>query len=352
MGLWKTLFGGRASPTVDPWEVLKQQAKERARQQRESIEAQPRMRPAEISSRISQLRTIDGAYQSYSKMRRADFCDVIAGAVKAGNFSEDDASTALHLREWVRSGGDVKLSFPEWLEAEGSAHFLDLNRQWLASGDRNISFNDWLAKQEPMEGRMLEDEREEVDGEKKIAPEPKVLMTPWWVKEYEDSEQKTLIRTFEFSGVNTPKGTATLTLKASVDRFRSGKLDLAFSFELSPYKYLNLPGLLPSEKGMSKPPFAVAFIADGKGAGTEASPLVRGAMGIVVMAGVIEDEDMIYMKVQETADVMQCCKTIATGASLNFSVLDYDNTPPVKSPLRIPNDSEFERLYRKLLQSV
>jgi hypothetical protein len=43
------------------------------------------------------------------------------------------------------SGGVARTSLPEWMAAEGDAHFLALNREWLQSGvDRRTTFNEWL----------------------------------------------------------------------------------------------------------------------------------------------------------------------------------------------------------------
>jgi hypothetical protein len=77
-------------------------------------------------------------------MRHADFCDAVTAAVRAGNFSDQDAKHALYAREWVSSGGAWRISLPEWIAAEGLQHFLRLNNEWLRSGEKYTPFNDWL----------------------------------------------------------------------------------------------------------------------------------------------------------------------------------------------------------------
>jgi hypothetical protein len=126
-------------------EVVKDVARRNARRHRQRLDQGARARPEDSAKRIAQFNTIDQIKNAYSEMHRDDFCEVVAGVVGSGKLSDDDASFALYRREWVMSEGDLRLSFPEWLEAEGRERFLWLNREWLQSGLRHTSFNDWLA---------------------------------------------------------------------------------------------------------------------------------------------------------------------------------------------------------------
>ncbi len=137
---------GRAAWKHGDIDVVKQVARENTARQRQTLEQKPRASPEENTAHASHLRNIDDVMNAYVKMKRADFCDVVAAVVRAGNLSDHDATFALHLREWVRCGADLRKSFPEWLEAEGRERILMLNREWLLSGvDPRMSFNEWLA---------------------------------------------------------------------------------------------------------------------------------------------------------------------------------------------------------------
>jgi hypothetical protein len=113
------------------------------RRQALELEKSPRARPAEVTKKATQF-TIDGIWSTYETMGRDDFCDVVIAALKAGNLSEEEASHAIYAREWVLSGGDQRLSFPDWLAAEGRERFALLDREWLTKGvDPRMSFNEW-----------------------------------------------------------------------------------------------------------------------------------------------------------------------------------------------------------------
>jgi hypothetical protein len=118
-----------------------------------AIEKMPRATTAENALRASRLKSTDQLGEYYATMRRADYCDVVAEAVKARNFSDRDAGHALYTREWVRSGGALRMTFPDWMESEAREHILALNTKWLASGLRNTSFHDWLTS-EPLPAEL------------------------------------------------------------------------------------------------------------------------------------------------------------------------------------------------------
>jgi hypothetical protein len=164
MSFWKGL-GSRSNADARPaqenaLEEVKQFARENTARERRALEQQPRASAAANSERIKRLRTIDDVMNVYSKMRHADFCEVVAGAVKAGNFSDHDASFVMYAREWVRCGAAYRTSFPEWMEAEGRGHCLALNTKWLSSGvDPRTSFNDWLASESSVQSEVIEPPR-------------------------------------------------------------------------------------------------------------------------------------------------------------------------------------------------
>jgi len=151
-------------------ELLKQVARENTAKARQALEQKPRATGAENASYAKRLRSVNQLVEAYNTMRHADFCDVVAAAFLAGNFSAQDASHAMYLREWVRCGATVKTSFPEWMEGEGAGHILALNEQWLATGLRNTPFNEWLASEPlPMELVETSDARGTGDAWDKIA---------------------------------------------------------------------------------------------------------------------------------------------------------------------------------------
>jgi hypothetical protein len=81
---------------------------------------------------------------TYSELRRDDFCDVMMTVIKTRTLTREEAALAVRIREWVLSGGDQRLSFPEWVAAESSARMNLLNGEWLGSDvGRRMSFVDW-----------------------------------------------------------------------------------------------------------------------------------------------------------------------------------------------------------------
>ena len=109
MSFWKKLFGGAApQQQVSPWEDIKQVARENEQLRRDALERTPRASPEQMATRVASLRSVDQVHEAYSEMRHADFCDAVAEAVRAGNFSDPDASHALFAREWVLTGGALR----------------------------------------------------------------------------------------------------------------------------------------------------------------------------------------------------------------------------------------------------
>jgi hypothetical protein len=98
---------------------------------------------------VEHVRTGDDVMKAYKEMRREDFCDVVAAVVRARNLSEDDNSLVLHLREWVLSEADLRMSYPEWLAGEGRDRMVSLSNEWVHEClhgvvDRRMSFHKWL----------------------------------------------------------------------------------------------------------------------------------------------------------------------------------------------------------------
>jgi len=120
---------------------------------RQAIEQTSRASVAEIQMKAAQFspKELLGPASAYNTMRRDDFCDVILTALREGSLSEEDATLAVYMREWVLSGGDLRTPFPEWL-ASGEA--LDrlgvLQNEWIRAAFKDaaikrMSFNQWLA---------------------------------------------------------------------------------------------------------------------------------------------------------------------------------------------------------------
>jgi hypothetical protein len=127
-------------------EVVKDVAKRNWLRQRQELDRAPRVSAATLAVQAQRLRTIDDVMNAYNKMRREDFCDVVASVVRGGNLSHDAENMALYFREWVLSKADLQMvSFPEWLETDGRQRILSLNEEWLRTCvDRHMSFNQWL----------------------------------------------------------------------------------------------------------------------------------------------------------------------------------------------------------------
>lgn len=142
------IVGGAALKKGD-METIKQVAHRNWLRERRALDQSPRATAKEITALASEINTVDDVKNAYNALSRGNFSDVVAAAVRANNLPQQDASFALHLREWVRCEADLRLSFPEWLESEGLERFLSLNRQWVTGGaDPGMSFEQWLASAE------------------------------------------------------------------------------------------------------------------------------------------------------------------------------------------------------------
>jgi hypothetical protein len=140
---------GRAGEIVAD---VKQVARENTARRRQAIERTPRASLAEIGLKAAQFSPRDlGPGHLYNIMRRDDFCDVVITALRAGTLPDNDATFAVYLREWVLSGGDIRMSFVEWMESGECLNRIGvLQNEWLsaASNDatvKRMSLNQWLA---------------------------------------------------------------------------------------------------------------------------------------------------------------------------------------------------------------
>jgi hypothetical protein len=154
MSFWKGWSRGTSSnppPAQEsPLDAIKRIAKENSRRERLALEAKPRLNADQIAALVSRIRTLDDVKNAYSTLKGIDFCDVVAAVIKSGKMSSSDMIFTLRLREWVRTGAHLELSFPEWMEAHALSHFQELSDQWLQSGaDPDVTFEEWLCSEPP-----------------------------------------------------------------------------------------------------------------------------------------------------------------------------------------------------------
>jgi hypothetical protein len=141
MGWLRSLFGGRRMSDV---EILKQIAENETDRLRAEMERRPRVSPETIVACSKSFGSLDDIGVVYPQMRRDDFCEAALLALKSEALAEEQFDLVMYTREWVLSGGDKRTIFPAWLQGEGRQRFtVDLNRQWLASGHRTMTFNEW-----------------------------------------------------------------------------------------------------------------------------------------------------------------------------------------------------------------
>jgi hypothetical protein len=349
MSFWKKLFGGDKSPPQETsWDNIKRVGREQEQLRRRVLEGTPRASADEMAARTVILRSIDEVNKAYNEMRHADFCDAITAAVKAGNFSDHDASHALHAREWVSSGGAWRTSFPEWLAAEGRQHFLRLNSEWLRSGEKHTTFNDWLV------GNITP---KATHASPAPRPKPEIKSTDWKATKPPTNNGKwrsqgdKLVCDYEASGVLPPHVKTFLRIECSVSRYLSGKLDTNLYFQVTPYLYLR-PDQEPFEAHLVKAPFMLGLVADGSGQGTEASPLIQGGMFDVNASANEDVPDTAILGIISSRDTMLAVRTLALGTNLTFTLIDYETEPPVKLRLRLTGDTNFSSLYDRLQRSV
>jgi len=356
MSFWEKIFGKASlSPREAAWESIKQEARESEQLRRRSLEQSPRATPKEMAAHIANLRSFDQLIRAYNDMRHADFCDAVTAAVRAGNFSDQDASSALYAREWVSSGGAWRTTLPEWIEGEGRQHFLRLNNEWLRSGEKYTPFNDWLvgivrSKAEPVLPKAAQTIAQETGartgGNEQNGGEPPVQGGKWLI----DGDK--LVCNFELTGLPPPQTTTSLRIECAVSRWDNGVLATYLDFYLTPYLYL-IPDHEPFEPHLVKAPFALGLVADGSGRGTEASPLIEGGMFEVNASGNGEAiPDTAILRIVSSRDTALATGTLALGKNLTLTLIDYETEPPVKLRLRLKGDPNFSQLYERLRGTV
>jgi hypothetical protein len=356
MSFWEKLFGGTPPPPRETaWDSIKREAREEEQRHRRALEQGPRASSEEMTARVANMRSIDLLNRAYSEMRHGDFCDAVTAAVRAGNFSDHDATHALYAREWVSSGGAWRSTLPEWIAAEGRQHFLRLNNEWLMSGEKYTPFNDWLvgitrSKAEPVAPKPAqtiaqETEARTADNEQN-GGEPSVQGGKWRF----DGDQ--LVCNYELTGLPPPQTTTSLRIECAVSRWDNGVLATYLDFYLTPYLHL-IPDQEPFEPHLVKAPFALGLVADGSGRGTEVSPLVQGGIFEVNASGNEETiPDTAILRIISSRDTQHAVRTLALGKDLTLTLIDYDTEPPVRLRLRLPGDRNFASLYERLQRSV
>jgi hypothetical protein len=354
--LWQRLFGRTSSAVREnAWDGVKREARENERRGRRALEQGPRASAEEMAARVANLRSIDQVHKAYNEMRRADFCDAVTAAVRAGNFSDHDATHALYAREWVSGGGAWRTSFPEWIAEEGRRHFLRLNDEWLKSGEKYTPFNDWLvgikkSKPEPPAPKPTETTAQEAEvrtwGRDWKRIEPPVQNGKWRL------ERGGLVCNHELPDLLRSQGAADLRIECAVSRWDNGVVAIYLSFHLTPYLDL-LPDQEPFEPHLVKAPFVLGLVADGSGLGTEASPLLQGGM-FEINASANEDKpNTAVFSIISTKDTMLAARTVALGSDLTFTLVEHDIIPAsVRLHLRLPGDRGFASLYQRLQKSV
>ncbi len=166
-------------------------------------------------------------------------------------------------------------------------------------------------------------------------------------------ENRHLVRTYEFSGLPPPQPPTTLKIEIflQMDPLEQFSTRIAYpnlDIHLRPYRYLLRPPRKRFPDHFVTPPFRVGLRAAGSGAGTQASPLIQGnILGFEVSAWE-EAPDAAVLSPQGDADVLDAIRTISLGKDLSFTILDGKTQPPVKLRLQLPNDREFQKLYKKL----
>jgi hypothetical protein len=287
MGFWSSLFGKPARPERQAVSAFDQAAIEETRRRRRALEQGPRATSEQLESEVERLRSINQLQLAYNHLRHADFCDAVAEAVRRGNFSEDDATHAIHMREWVSSGGAWQGTFPEWLATEGRQHFLKLNGEWLRSGKKHTTFNDWLiggptAKAVPPATEPVPASPKDSWGGGWNTAESQVADGRW------REEDGRLVCDHQVTTVLPQQIATSVRMGCSVSRYLNGTLDTNLWCELTPYLYL-MPDDEPFEPHLVKAPFALGLVADGTGRGTERDPLIQGGV-FEVNASASEDE--------------------------------------------------------------
>jgi hypothetical protein len=143
MGWLSSLFGAKK---MSDWEIVKQIGENETDRLRAAMERRPRVSQETIVACSKRFNSLEEIGVLYPQMRRDDFCEAELLALKSGTLAEDQFNLVMYTREWVLSGGDKRTIFPVWLQGEGRQRFtVELNRQWLASGHRTMTFTEWYA---------------------------------------------------------------------------------------------------------------------------------------------------------------------------------------------------------------
>jgi len=350
MGFWSSLFGRSpqsARPVVSEFERA---AMEETQRRRRALEKGPRATPEQLEEEVDRLRSVNRLQMAYNHLRHSDFCDAVAEAVRRGNFSDDDATHAVYVREWVSSGAAWQTTFPEWLASAGRAHIRRLNSEWLRSGEKHLSFNDWLV------GTPV---KKVATAEPRAAPPAasKVRGTGWGAVPNEPPEGRWLLEDGRLvcqHNVTTvlPDQIATsVRMVCSVSRYDNGTLATYLWVELSPYLYLMEDGE-PFEHHLVKPPFALGLVADGTGRGTESDPLIQGGVFEVSACASEDEPEIAALQIVSSRDTMLAIRTLGIGTDLTLTLMDYEAEPPVRLRLRLRGDPSFAELYERLRSSA
>jgi hypothetical protein len=254
------------------------------------------------------------------------------------------------MREWVSSGGAWQGTFPEWLATEGRQHFLKLNGEWLRSGKKHTTFNDWLiggptAKAVPPATEPVPASPKDSWGGGWNTAESQVADGRW------REEDGRLVCDHQVTTVLPQQIATSVRMGCSVSRYLNGTLDTNLWCELTPYLYL-MPDDEPFEPHLVKAPFALGLVADGTGRGTERDPLIQGGV-FEVNASASEDEpETAILGIVSSRDTMLAVRTLGVGSDLTLTLMDYNAEPPVRLRLRLKGDPAFTRLYDRLRSTV
>jgi hypothetical protein len=285
---------------------------------------------------------------AYNRLRHSDFCDAVAEAVRRGNFSDDDATHAVYVREWVSSGAAWQTTFPEWLASAGRAHIMRLNSEWLRSGEKHLSFNDWLVGASPKKVAAAEPKpappaQVKPTGRNAVAGEPREGR--WRL------ENDRLICEHNVTAVLPNQIATSVRMICSMSRYANGTIATYLWCELTPYLYL-MDDDEPFEPHLVKPPFALGLVADGTGRGTDSDPLVQGGVFEVNACASEDEPEIAALQIVSSRDTMLAVRTLGIGTDLTLTLMDYEAEPPVRLRLRLRGDPSFGKLYEQLRSRV
>ena len=144
--------------------------------------------------------------------------------------------------------------------------------------------------------------------------------------------------------------TVLLKIDCTFSRELNGSVHNAIRFYLEPYLFFQ-PSQQPFENHLTKPPYSIGLIADGSGRGTEEDPLVIGGF-LEVFACSFGDEDETVMFDVNARSMRTCLRALMAGSNLTFTISDYESDPPIKARFRLPNTTEFSKLYERLRRAI